>query len=77
MLRGQWTVFRKGAGATYFIMPQAHPRCQFIRDGKNVPQGIYFEFVERLVDRCLEQCFELVDPILDLVFCFGTVRMRL
>ena len=52
-------------------MLQPYPRHKVLWYSENVSEGIDLEFVKGFVDGCLEQRFELVHAVLDLVCGFG------
>jgi hypothetical protein len=57
--------------ATYLMMRQPDRSQQLCRHGQDISQHVDLEFVKGLVDRRLQQRFQLVQAILDLESRFG------
>lgn len=52
--------------STHLVMSKSHPTQQVFRYSEDVSQDVDFEFIKRLVNRRLEQCLKLMQPVLNL-----------
>lgn len=55
----------------YLIMAQSDPTPQLLRHAQDTPQGKDLKLIKVLVDRGLQQCFQLMHSVLNLLPRFG------